>query len=95
MKEEIQIIFKETNLNNLSFVLDLYNYYILNTTATFDYEKITLEELQTRLSYNNKKYKTFLVCDKVDEDIIGFCVNLPKLVPVESRNSQAHWDANW
>jgi L-amino acid N-acyltransferase YncA len=73
MKEEIQIIFKEANLNDLDFVLDLYNYYILNTTATFDYEKITLEELQARLSYNNKKYKTFLVCDKVDKNIIGFC----------------------
>ena len=73
MKEEIQIIFKEANLNDLDFVLDLYNYYILNTTATFDYEKITLEELQARLSYNHKKYKTFLVCDKVDKAIIGFC----------------------
>jgi phosphinothricin acetyltransferase len=73
MKEEIQITFKEADLNDLNFVLDLYNYYILNTTATFDYEKITLEELQTRLSSNNKKYKTFLVCDKVDKNIIGFC----------------------
>jgi len=73
MKEEIQIIFKEANLNDLNFVLDLYNYYIINTTASFDYEKITLEELQARLSYNNKKYKTFLVCDKVDKNIIGFC----------------------
>jgi L-amino acid N-acyltransferase YncA len=73
MKEEIQIIFKEANLNDLNFVLDLYNYYILNTTATFDYEKIALEELQARLSYTNKKYKTFLICDQVDKNIIGFC----------------------
>jgi phosphinothricin acetyltransferase len=73
MEEETQIIFKEANLNDLYFVLDLYNYYILHTTATFDYEKITLEELQARLSYNHKKYKTFLVCDKVNENIIGFC----------------------
>jgi L-amino acid N-acyltransferase YncA len=60
MKEVMQIIFKEANLNDLNFVLDLYNYYILNTTATFDYEKITLEELQARLSYNNKKYTSYL-----------------------------------
>ena len=73
MKEETPIIFKEANLHDLNFVLDLYNYYILNTTATFDYEKITVEELQARLSFNNKKYKTFLVCDRVDHDIIGFC----------------------
>ncbi len=73
MKEEIQIMFREANLNDLHFVLDLYNYYILNTTATFDYEKITLEELQARLSYNSTKYKTFLVCDRVDKNIMGFC----------------------
>src|SRR5215208_4264389 len=73
MKEELPIIFKEANLDDLNSVLDLYNYYILNTTATFDYEKITLEELQARLSYHNKKYKTFLVCDKLDQSMIGFC----------------------
>ena len=73
MKEEIQIMFREANLNDLNFVLDLYNYYILNTTVTFDDEKITLEELQARLSYNSKKYKTFLVCDRVDNNSIGFC----------------------
>jgi len=73
MKAETQILFREANLNDLNFVLDLYNYYILNTTVTFDDEKITMEELQARLSYNHKKYKTFLVYDTVDTNIIGFC----------------------
>jgi len=73
MNEEIQIAFREANSNDLDFVLDLYNYYILNTTASFDYESITLDELQSRLSYHNKKYKTFLVCDSVGKDIMGFC----------------------
>ncbi len=73
MKAENQIIFKEANLDDLNFALDLYNHYLSNTTCTFDYEKIPLEELQARLSYNNKKYKTFLICDKTVENIIGFC----------------------
>jgi len=73
MKAENQIIFKEANLDDLIFILDLYNYYLSNTTSTFDYEKITLEELQARISYGNKKYKTFLVCDKTVKNIIGFC----------------------
>lgn len=73
MAEPTQIIFKEASINELSVVLDLYNYYILHTTATFDYEVITMEELQTRLSYNHKKYKTFLVCDSTDKNVIGFC----------------------
>jgi len=73
MVKNNQIIFKEASISELSFVLDLYNYYILHTTATFDHQEITLEELQVRLSYNNKKYKTFLVCDTTDKNIIGFC----------------------
>ena len=68
-----EIIFREANPDDLRFALDLYNYYLSHTTATFDYEKITLEELQERLSYNIKKYKTFLVCDETGKDILGFC----------------------
>ena len=73
MKAENQIIFREANLDDLNFALDLYNYYLSNTTSIFDHEKITLEELQARLSYNNKKYRTFLVCDEPDKSMIGFC----------------------
>jgi len=68
-----QTLFREANFDDLYFVLDLYNYYLSNTTASFDYEKITLEELQARLSYHKKKYKTFLVCDGTAENVIGFC----------------------
>ena len=73
MEAENQIIFKEANLDDLNFVLDLYNYYLSNTTCTFDHEKISLEELQARLSHDNKKYKTFLVCDETAKNRIGFC----------------------
>jgi phosphinothricin acetyltransferase len=73
MNTENQTMFREANLSDLNFVLDLYNYYLLNTTAAFDYEKITMEELQTRLSYPKKKYKTFLVYDATDKTVIGFC----------------------
>jgi phosphinothricin acetyltransferase len=73
MIENNQFLFKEANIDELSFVLDLYNYYILNSTATFDYETITMEELQVRLSYENKKYRTFLICDTTEKNVIGFC----------------------
>jgi phosphinothricin acetyltransferase len=73
MGENHQVLFREANPDDLSFVLDLYNYYILNTTAIFDYEKITIGELQARLSYANKRYRTFMVCDTTDKNIIGFC----------------------
>lgn len=73
MSEKNQITFKEASIDELSFALDLYNYYLLNTTAAFDYEKITMEELQARLSYGKGKYKTFLVSDTTDENVLGFC----------------------
>ena len=73
MNAENQILFKEANLEDLYFVLDLYNYYLSNTTSIFDHEKITLEELQARLSFTNKKYGTFLVWDETGKDLIGFC----------------------
>ena len=73
MIENNQILFKEAARDELSFMLDLYNYYILNSTATVDYEEITMEELQARLSYDTKPYKTFLICDTTDHNRIGFC----------------------
>jgi len=73
MIENNQITFKEAERDELSFVLELYNYYILNSTATFDYEEVTMEELQARLPSNTEKYKTFLVWDVTGRNRIGFC----------------------
>jgi phosphinothricin acetyltransferase len=73
MVEKNHLIFREANVDELRFVLDLYNFYILNTTAVSDYEPITLEELQARLSYQTKKYKTFLVCHESEKNVVGFC----------------------
>ena len=73
MVEKNHLIFREANVDELRFVLDLYNFYILNTTAVSDYEPITLEELQARLSYQTKQYKTFLVCHESEKNVVGFC----------------------
>jgi phosphinothricin acetyltransferase len=73
MVEKNHLIFREANVDELRFVLDLYNFYILNTTAVSDYEPITLEELEARLSYQTKQYKTFLVCHESEKNVVGFC----------------------
>jgi len=73
MVENRHIRFREAAPDDLGGVLDLYNYYILNSTAAFDYEEITLQELQARLSYGNGSYRTFLVCEPTDGEILGFC----------------------
>jgi len=73
MVEQNYPIFREANLDELSFVLDLYNFYILNTNVLADHEPITLEELQARLAYQTKRYKTFLVCHETEQNVVGFC----------------------
>ena len=73
MLENNTPIFREANIDELSFVLDLYNFYILNTAILADHETITLEELQARLSYKTKNYKTFLVCHETEKNVVGFC----------------------
>jgi phosphinothricin acetyltransferase len=59
---------KETDLNTL---LDLYNYYLRNTTVVFDYKEIDIDEFKSRISFNNNKYKTFLM--NHENKLIGFC----------------------
>jgi phosphinothricin acetyltransferase len=75
MKEEITmnnlIEFIEAKEKDLNILLDIYNYYIENTTATFDLDKITLEEFKNRVFINNSRYKTFLVY--MSNELVGFC----------------------
>lgn len=52
-------------------MLDIYNLYIVNSTATFDWDKITLEEFKNRIFLNNNRYKTFLIY--INNELIGFC----------------------
>ena len=73
MIEQHHLIFREAKPDELSFVLGLYNFYILNTNILADHEPITLEELQARLLYQTKNYKTFLVCHETEKNVVGFC----------------------
>jgi phosphinothricin acetyltransferase len=47
----------------LDDVLQIYNHYILNTTATFHSQLLTREEMREIVFFTNDRYKTFLVCD--------------------------------
>ncbi len=69
MKNLIEFI--EVEEKDLNTALDIYNYYIETTTATFDFDKITKEEFKNRVFINNNKYKTFLVY--MNNEIVGFC----------------------
>lgn len=52
-------------------MLELYNFYIATTTATFDHGQITPEEFRQRLFIGHEKYKTYII--RLDNDTVGFC----------------------
>jgi len=59
---------KETDLNKL---LDIYNFYLRNTTATFDYDEIDMDEFRSRISFQHGSCKTYLI--KAQGKLAGFC----------------------
>lgn len=46
---------------DLSRVLEIYNYYVVNSTATFHTNPLTLNEMRELVFFNNPKYQTFLI----------------------------------
>ena len=65
------IEFVEASESDLEALLDLYNYYLMNTTSTFDYNKIDIDEFKSRISFEQSIYKTFII--RQTEKSIGFC----------------------
>jgi phosphinothricin acetyltransferase len=52
-------------------VKEIYDYYILNSTATFHTEKISISELKEVIPVNHPKYKSFLI--RYDGAVCGYC----------------------
>jgi len=65
------IEFKRTTDNDLLKILELYNYYIKNSTATFHLENLTLDKMKDALPLNHSKYKTFTIY--FNKEFCGYC----------------------
>lgn len=56
-------VFREIEEDHLADILDIYNYYILNTTATFHSKPLTVDEMKELVFFENPKYKTFVILE--------------------------------
>ncbi|MGL4327928.1 MAG: GNAT family N-acetyltransferase [Tannerellaceae bacterium] len=65
------IRFKRLEKDDLSFVKQLYDYYITNSTVIFHLEPLTLEELEESIPINDDKYYSALIL--YNQLPIGFC----------------------
>ena len=65
------LTFRKAKEDDLEAILDIYNFYILNSTATFDIGPISKEELLQRISINHEIYQTYTM--NCENEMIGFC----------------------
>lgn len=64
------IIFQEMQEAYLNEVLQIYSYYILNTTASFHMHIPTRKQMREMVFFNNVKYRTFVILD--NKQICGY-----------------------
>ncbi len=55
------IEFKELTPEELPAVLEIYNHYVLNSTATFHVHPLSLQEMKSLIFFDDPKYKTFVI----------------------------------
>lgn len=67
--------FVDAKRYDVNDMLNLYNYYIINSTATFDLEEISAEAFLKRIKIEDVNYKTYIV--SVNDIMIGFCFFIP------------------
>ena len=61
---------RNVTLNDAQELVDIYSYYVLNTTITFEYETPSMDEFKQRIQKITQKYP-YLVAT-LDDKIIGY-----------------------
>lgn len=56
-------LFEEAREEHIETLLDIYNYYVLNTTATFHSKPLTLELMREIIFFKDSKYRTFVISE--------------------------------
>ena len=67
----MDIQFQRISKENIHHALTIYNWYVLNSTATFHLDAVTQEELSSMLSVGHVKYQSFVVV--LNNEVCGFC----------------------
>lgn len=68
----IEVDFFEITKAHLPQVLEIYNHYIQNSTATFHKQPLTLEEMRRIVFFTNPRLKTFVIIDR--DTLCGYCI---------------------
>jgi phosphinothricin acetyltransferase len=64
------IIFEEVKEEHLQEILNIFTYYVINTTASFHKHNLTLSEMREVVFFDNPVYKTFII--RINQTICGY-----------------------
>ena len=67
----MKISIRTFTFDDVSDILEIVNHHILNTTAVYDYDALTLEQQKEILQYKTEKNFPFLVAT-IDSKVVGF-----------------------
>jgi L-amino acid N-acyltransferase YncA len=67
--------FFEIAEEHLVEVMGIYNYYVMNTTATFSINPLAIDEIRNMLFFDDPRFKTYVIKDK--SGICGYCLLSP------------------
>lgn len=67
-----EIVFREMGEEHLNEVADIYNYYVLNSTATFHMKPLSAEDMKGLVFFDNPRYRSFIIID--GKDVCGYCI---------------------
>ena len=67
----MSIEFKSITKNNIFAALEIYNWYVINSTATFNLEEVKEAAFEKMVSLGHSKYQSFVIL--TDDEICGFC----------------------
>lgn len=73
MQNKIEL--RELKESDLAIVKEIYDYYILNSTATFHTQAISFDELKEFMYVGDAKYKAFLIL--FEGVVCGYCYFAP------------------
>jgi L-amino acid N-acyltransferase YncA len=62
--------FEEVRASHLNSLLNIYNYYIKNSTSTFHEKELTADEMRNLLFFNDNRHKAFSIF--IGDQIVGY-----------------------
>lgn len=77
------IHYKATTKDDVQTLMDIYNYYVVNTTVSFQKKEADRKGMEAILFYDDIRYQAFTIRD--DHEIMGYCI-LEKYHPREAYN---------